>query len=82
MAVIKIPAICKIYANLILNDLKSIEDIQEKYLQGTGIALSAKKVIARTMTFKEALELCATNDEKETLIKYLKDEGKGYLVEE
>lgn len=97
MAVVNVPAICKVYANLILNGLKTIDDVQPKYKQGTNISLCAKKIIKRTITFKAACGeapdaeqyktdpstgYCLTDpDAKETLIKYLEDEGKGYLAE-
>lgn len=97
MAVIKIASVCKIYANLINNGLKTIDEVPEKYKQGTYISLCAKRIIARTITFKavcgEAEEMerykddicagyCLSDpDAKETIIKYLEDEGKGYLAE-
>lgn len=96
MAVVKIPAICKIFANLIISGDRTIDDVLPKYKQGTHISLCAKKIISRDITFKAVCgeapdierypdDICtgyclADPDAKETIIKYLEDEGKGYLA--
>lgn len=97
MAVVKFKAVCKLYANLIINGLRTVDEVPLDYKQGTYISLCAKKIISKSITFKAVCgespdvekyneDICAgycltDPDAKETIIKYLEDEGKGYLAE-
>lgn len=96
MAVIEFKAVCKVYANLIIKGVRSIEDVPDKYLVGTHISMCAKKIIDHKLTYKAACGVlpdaetykndistgyCKDNvDATDTLEKYLRDMKKGYLI--